>query len=165
MSNNVTTVVCGFPGVGKSHLSKQCRWHDSDSSKFSWLEPKVRNPAFPANYTDHIRSLSGVVLASSHLNVRDALFEAGIPFWLLYPTPDCKAEYLERYRRRGSPESFLELLDKNWDDWILGMDTEVRDAGRFLLRPGFYAADVSGSISAVHNWRLRWATSPKPSAP
>ena len=135
-------VVCGFPGVGKSFLCKTNGWHDSDSSKFSWSSPGVRHADFPSNYISHIQSLSGVVLASSHKVVRDALAAAGIPFWLCYPSRECCDEYVHRYVTRGSPQSFVDLLKSQWGAWTLEMSLEHRCVSRYVLGPGQYAADV-----------------------
>ena len=137
-------VVCGFPGVGKSFLAKQTGWQDSDSSKFSWIgsgDSKKRNPDFPANYVDHIRGCHGIVLCSTHKEVRDALAAAGISFTLVYPRQDCKKEYIERYRKRGSPDSFITLLNKMWDDWIAEMETESRALHKVVLLPGEFLKD------------------------
>ena len=53
-----TTIISGFPGVGKTEFFKDQTYHnrvclDSDSSEFSWVEDnegnntKERNPNFP----------------------------------------------------------------------------------------------------------------------
>jgi len=87
----MTLVVSGFPGVGKTHYFLTESSHtivDSDSSSYSWLRPGVRNPGFPRNYIDQIKSLLGkcdVILVSSHKDVRDALVDQGILFTLVYP--------------------------------------------------------------------------------
>lgn len=55
---------------------------DSDSSNFSWVKDengnntKERNPEFPKNYIEHIKSNIGkvdVIFVSSHKVVREAL--------------------------------------------------------------------------------------------
>ena len=141
---NEKKVVCGFPGVGKSYLADREDWQDSDSSLFSWVKTgtgKIRNPNFPANYIEHIKSCDRNVLVSSHKEVRDALAEAGIPFILVYPQRLCKNEYLDRYERRGSPKEFVELLDKMWDQWINEMEAETRCVERIVLPPLHYLGD------------------------
>jgi len=145
-------ITCGFPGIGKSYLT-EINGHftyDSDSSKFSWLEPGVRNPAFPQNYLDYIKTLSGLVLVSSHKIVRDALAEAGAEFWVCYPERKCKGEYLERYRLRSSPKTFIDLLDSKWDEWITEMEDENRCFRRIVLAPGQYISDISNFIKITH---------------
>lgn len=55
---------------------------------------------------------------SSHDVVRNALIKNEMPFTLVYPALSLKAEYLKRYKERGSPQGFIDLLDKNWDKWV-----------------------------------------------
>ena len=62
-------LVCGFPGVGKSHLCRKMGWHDSDSSQFSHRD------GWPNNYIEHLKSLRGVALVSTHKEVRAALVD------------------------------------------------------------------------------------------
>ena len=112
-------IICGFPGVGKSTLFKELKDSkykvlDSDSSTFDKKD-------FPDNYIKHIKEKTGegyTILASSHKEVRDALIKEKMIFTLVYPDKSLKDEYLERYKERGSPQSFIDLLDKNWDTWI-----------------------------------------------
>jgi hypothetical protein len=96
---------------------------DSDSSNFSWAienGEKVRNPEFPANYIEHIKENIGkykYIFVSSHEEVREALFDACIFFYLVYPEDRRKEEFLQRYVDRGSPEGFVNLISNNWDKW------------------------------------------------
>lgn len=121
-----TTVVSAFPGTGKTYTS-EVLWKgglkvlDSDSSSFSWLPEGVRNPYFPHNYIRHIKENIGLVdyiFVSSHEEVRHALVDEGIQFYLIYPKVGVKDEYIERYKRRGSPEAFIELISYQWEYWI-----------------------------------------------
>jgi hypothetical protein len=125
VTTTTTTVVSGFPGVGKTHAHQNVpglHIVDSDSSKYSWLDDGVlRNPNFPGNYIRRIRGLIGVVdvvLVSSHKEVRDALVANHIPFVLVYPQRALKQQYLERFRQRGSNEAFVKLLDDKWDEFL-----------------------------------------------
>ncbi len=112
-------VICGFPGVGKSTLFKELKDSkykvlDSDSSTFDKKD-------FPSNYIEHIKEKTKegyTILASSHKEVRDALIKEEMLFTLVYPDKSLKDEYLARYKERGSPQSFIDLLDKNWDTWV-----------------------------------------------
>ena len=121
-----TRVISAFPGTGKStyHRAHPDTTLDSDSSEFSWVgegADKVRNPDFPANYIEHIKENLGKVefiFVSSHLEVRNALRDNAIFFYLLYPDVDEKEEYIKRYTDRGSPASFIELLDIKWKEWL-----------------------------------------------
>lgn len=130
-----TRIIAGFPGVGKTTFCKSNRSAlDSDSSKFSWTVingEKVRNPDFPKNYIDHMKHNIGkyeFIFVSSHKEVRDALKAECLFFYLVYPDSRSKELYLKRYMDRGSPEEFVELLDKNWEEWIWQCGLEKRSS-------------------------------------
>jgi hypothetical protein len=75
---------------------------DSDSSFFSWVETvqgKVRNPQWPENYIKYIKENIGkyeFIFVSTHKEVREALLDSCIFFYLIYP----------------------DELDKSWDQWL-----------------------------------------------
>lgn len=143
-------IISGFPGIGKTYYYNNSNGNalDSDSSAFSWLphkegEEKVRNPEFPANYMKHIAENIGkvdIILVSSHKEVRDALYEAGIPFTLVYPDKDSKVELLARYKERGSDEKFLEMLDVNWDKFMAEMEAQ-QGCDHVVLPSGMYLSE------------------------
>lgn len=128
-----TKIVCAFPGCGKTTFFNMMEEKydsndiciDSDSSEFSWIIDdegnKVRNPDFPNNYIKHIKENIGkykYIFVSSHENVRDALIENNIPFYIVYPNISMKEEYLKRYKKRGNDDAFIKLLTENWENWI-----------------------------------------------
>jgi len=136
-------VLSAFPGTGKTTLFETVEGFkkpdssekpsyipvilDSDSSKFSWIRPGERHPDFPNNYIEHIKenlATADVILTSTHKVVRDALREAGINFTIVFPLTNCKEHYLQRYIDRGSPESFVNLMDNNWDNFIAELEED-----------------------------------------
>ena len=141
-ARRVVLPVCGFPGVGKSQAAKIHGWPDSDSSLFSWSSPGVKNPAWPGNYIDHLAALRGPVMVSTHEEVREALHAAGIPFVLCYPSRDCKAEYIGRYRNRGSGDGFVALVESHWDEWLEQLENDAKAFRHFVLQAGQYASDI-----------------------
>lgn len=154
----MTKIISGFPGIGKSFLfnesllkKKNITILDSDSSKFSWIIKdgvKQRNPDFPLNYVQHIKENTGKVdyiLVSSHEEIRSALLTMNIPFTLVYPKISCKNVYIERYKERGSPESFIELVKNNWDAWINALDSALA-TNKVVLSGNQYLSDILDSI-------------------
>lgn len=149
-------IISAFPGVGKSHFyntyKDEFKIHDSDSSLFSWIVKdgqKIRNPDFPKNYIEHLESLNpkDIILVSSHEEVRKALEEHGFEYYLVYPTKECKEEYLQRYKDRGSPETFIQLLDKNWDIWLTQLERySYVECIKIPLFKGQYLNDVMDDI-------------------
>ena len=99
---------------------------DSDSSKFSWIyddngnKTNIRNPDFPSNYIKHIKDNIGkvdLIFVSSHSSVREALDKNKIQYTLVYPHKDLKNDWINRCRDRGNDEKFIDVIDKNWDEW------------------------------------------------
>lgn len=122
-SLNNATVISGFPGIGKSIMTKKFgdSVSDSDSSMFSWLSPGVRHPDFPQNYIDHIKQViktKQYVLVSSHKVARDGLIAEQIPFILVYPDASLKDEYLKRYADRGNKPDFMKMMEDNFDKFV-----------------------------------------------
>jgi len=162
-----TKVISGFPAVGKSHFYNKTKKEslenendvplvsDSDSSNFSWLKDKEgnntreRNPKFPQNYIEHIKSKIkervDYVFVSSHKEVRDALVEAGIKFTLVYPDLSLRDEWIERCRRRGSPQGFLDMLKNKWNTFILECETQ-KGCNTVCLKENEYLSDVIEAI-------------------
>jgi hypothetical protein len=135
-------VYSGFPGIGKSTVYNDRDSYgvtilDSDSSTFDKTQ-------FPGNYIQHIKeqtALGNVILCSSHDVVRNALLENGIPFHLVFPAQECKMEYLQRYVDRGSPAAFVDMMYKNWDQFIDGCMSQV-GCSQTILQPGQFMCDV-----------------------
>jgi hypothetical protein len=163
---------CAFPGCGKSTIYRnpsKYRFYplktipgevtplpvsafrmgynplfDSDSSLFDKND-------FPGNYIEHIKrhinyfSLGNgelTMFISSHDSVRTALKEADLKYTLVYPDRSLKTEWLERYKERGSPSSFIELLDKNWDNFIDSCESDDGCNDRIVLQSGQGLSDV-----------------------
>lgn len=165
-------VLSAFPGTGKSEIFKRAselgldagNLHyneetqgydlhvtnangipvfDSDSSKFDKAE-------FPGNYIKHIQTVldkyeNVVILVSSHDNVREALREAGIDYYLVYPQIELKADYLQRYTERGSPEAFVTMMDEKWVDFITSCENDPTPH-KFILSEGEYLMDAFKTI-------------------
>lgn len=82
-----------------------------------------------------------MILISSHKEVRDALVENDLSFILVYPSRDIKDEYIKRYVDRGNNESFVDLLNKNWDNWLSELETQ-EGCVKIELKEGQYLSDV-----------------------
>jgi hypothetical protein len=133
-----TRIISAFPGVGKTYYHERNKGIsiDSDSSHFSWVKDsegnntKERNPEFPNNYINHIKENVGkykYIFVSSHEEVRLALKENGIEYYMIYPAKSRKKEFIERYIQRGSPKGFVNLISENWDSWIGKIEEEKEE--------------------------------------
>lgn len=135
-----TKVISTFPGCGKTYcynkyLDSDIIILDSDSSNFSWVKDengnntKTRNPDFPENYIKYIRENIGeadIIFVSSHDVVRKALEEHDIDYFLVYPhsNKECKDSFIDRYKKRNSPQSFINFISENYEKFISDMKRE-----------------------------------------
>lgn len=112
----MSLIIAGFPGMGKSYLFNENKeyYSDSDSSKFD-------KKHFPKNYIKHIKSLVGkkqLILVSSHIEVRNAMLMAGMPFIYVIPSLDRKIEFLSNYKERNNTQEFIDNVEMNWERWL-----------------------------------------------
>ena len=124
-----TRIVSAFPGSGKTyyHSNNPETTLDSDSSNFSWIVDedgnKKRNPDFPNNYINYIKENIGkyeFIFVSTHKEVRKALLDNCIFFYLIYPlyrNELIKDEFIQRYKDRNSSKEFIKTLESKWHDW------------------------------------------------
>lgn len=155
------TIICAFPGSGKSTIfnnAEKYGFHqmktipgeistfdlkafskglkplfDSDSSLFDKTQ-------FPTNYINHIGShikligdIGLTMFVSSHDVVREALAKENIPYILVYPKREVKEEWIKRYVKRGSPEGFIKLMIDNWDSFIDSCENDKGAAKHVVL--------------------------------
>lgn len=149
-------LICGFPGVGKSHLTQAVYESrddrvitDSDSSLF----PK---DAFPQNYIAHLGNLIRVaneswrthyILCSTHAIVLKEFAAKQWRHYVVFPERGLKEEYLQRYRDRGSPEAFISLLNNKWDSFMDDLEAHVASNSEYAipvrLTSGQYLSSVN----------------------
>ncbi|MGR3177792.1 MAG: hypothetical protein ACUZ8E_07020 [Candidatus Anammoxibacter sp.] len=132
-------LISAFPGTGKTYYFNHGNKIiiDSDSSTFDKSD-------FPANYIRHIKdnlNKAEVILISSHKEVRDALVANKLEFTLVFPEDQLMYEYLQRFKDRGSPQAFIDLVQKNWYDWISELESQ-EGCERIYLGKGEYLIDV-----------------------
>jgi hypothetical protein len=142
-------VISGFPGIGKStcvQMFPDIRFRDCNSALFGWADEErtIRHPNWPENYLRYVLdglSDADVHFVSSHREVREGLVCRGVPFICVYPERTSKSEYIERYRQRGESTSYIERIEKVYDDWIADMEAQ-RGCVLVRLAPGEYLSDI-----------------------
>jgi hypothetical protein len=140
-------LVAAFPGTGKSYYVNygegsgympQGFATDSDSSKFDKAN-------FPANYIEHIKQCIkdgyARIFISTHKEVMVALVANDLKFTLVYPKENLKEEYLQRYKERGSSQAFIDLIDKNWSNWLFELHRQT-GCTRIELESGQFISNV-----------------------
>lgn len=120
------TIICGFPGVGKSTAAaKSKEIVDCESTSFHYLPGNLttENPNWVKDYVDHIGDLSSnlgyqYVLLSCHKAVREELARRGVPYVIVAPSSYCRSEYMARYLKRGDSVKFIKNVYDNWAKWL-----------------------------------------------
>lgn len=160
----ITKIISAFPGTGKSHyhIENKDTTLDSDSSEFSWIikdGEKIRNHNFPDNYINHIKENIGkyeFIFVSSHKEVRDALINNKLYFYLVYPSLNDKDIYITRYKNRGSSESFINLISDKWNEWLYELSTEIDNVYRIQLTTNEYISDKIDEIIRDSKFNLKY---------
>lgn len=138
-------VISGFPGIGKSTLSrKYANVLDLESSDYKWIydNPHIEsldkesrkgiksrsvNPEWPNNYItavlNNLRHYDSV-LVSTGKEVREALARRRIEYIVAFPDKFDKHEYLNRYKSRGNNSDFISLIESNFENWIDELQNE-----------------------------------------
>lgn len=138
-------LICGFPGVGKSYLTKNvANICDSDYSHWN------KNNEWPKNYINYLKEnidKGFITLASSHKEVIAAVKDSGIDYVVVYPNINLKELYMMNYAERGSSEHFIDIMDLNWEKFIKDIKNAVPPEKLIELQCGNYLADVIDLIT------------------
>lgn len=155
-----------FAGMGKTTLAdtvdSNSSYLDLESSDYQWIWEreasdnieerkgslhKRKNPEFPGNYLRAIEHASEElgyhVLISSQPEVLQGLADIQLPFITVTPSASLKDEYITRFTRRGNPESFIKLMDNNFDNFTNDLATNEDARANIIVRNKYtYLSDV-----------------------
>lgn len=136
-------VIAAFPGCGKSVYYQynsvyssplgKLKIVDLDSSAYSWIydnfghKTSERSSEFPNNYVTAIKRLlrkEQIILVSTHSSVLEALYNAKIPFVLVYPKDTIinMKEWKARFMDRGNTQQYIASQMENWSNYIKQLD-------------------------------------------
>lgn len=140
MNRKTTIVISAFPACGKSYTYKNFNGKpytmlDSDSSLYSWIyedgiKTDKRNPNFIEDYMAHIKENIGKVdciFVSSHKDVRQALRDNNIKYFMVYPSLDMKEEMLNRMKERGNDDKFIAFQREHFEEFVTDIIKENKE--------------------------------------
>lgn len=127
--------IWGFPGIGKSSISKSPDILDADCRLFQFAGASsgslhntaehtgtIPDPAYPQNYLDHIRSAdSRYILLNCHISLLRHLPRENL--LLIYPDMTLKYVYLKRYQDRGDNGSFISYMDESFANIVHAIES------------------------------------------
>jgi hypothetical protein len=140
------TVVCAFPGTGKSILRGQYpnKIVKLTADDYVWPMVKNRVKVYPANFIAAAINRKEVVLTDSRHDIRDCLAINKIPYIVCYPRLDDKRVYLDRYRDMGKNSAYIRMMDIMWCDLIAQIKQDGRAVKRIEIEKGNYLCDEVG---------------------
>ena len=131
-------IYAAFCGTGKTYILEN---FEGVVEFECW---KYDNEYFPNNYVNDIKSKiydSDCILISTNPVGLKELNRQGIKVTLVYPRIECKREYLRRYIYRGSSDDFINMLDKEWENWLI--ELQLLDfINHIILEKGQYLSDI-----------------------
>lgn len=146
----MSTIICGFSGIGKSTAEqKSRRILDFESSGYSNIFENgfvvSRNKDFPKNYIDKLEELmkndeAHYYLLSCHEDVRNELKARGLKYIIVLPHMEYKNEYLKRWLKRGSDIDFITQMDKRWEVMINSCERDT--SPKIYLDEHEYLSDI-----------------------
>lgn len=126
-------IISCYSEVGKSYVGNLYPqfYTDCESSPFNYVDKstnteihkgtdRVQNPNFLQeylSYVDSVLKIGNVALISLHTEVVRELAKTH-KILMVLPSKDNKAEYLERYKRRGNNPTFIKDLDECFVQYI-----------------------------------------------
>lgn len=136
-------VIVAFPGAGKTHFATS----HPDGTVIDLDRPDLTQEAYTTLFQSTY-SAPGVkyILLPSWPWLSDVLVQLGIEYTLVYPNPALKTTYIERYRQRGSPDSFILSLEQNWDMYIESCMDRYATHKVVFTQPGQYLGTTMATV-------------------
>lgn len=152
----VKKIISAYSCLGKSTLAQKAKEEgkynivDLDSSDFSWVDRKEytpsgeevffkeRNPNFVEEYFNAIKKLHDDesvdhILISTHGDIRRKLTEKGLEFTTVTPSLDSKEVILERMKKRGDSENFINMMSDHYEKTLEDIkDSTPKKQGRYV---------------------------------
>lgn len=126
-------IYSAFCGTGKSYLCNEPGFMELECWKYD-----LDN--FPFNYIEDIKyykNKTNFLFISTNPVVLKELYKQSIDVILVYPNIKLKSEYMLRYKNRGSSTDFIQMLDKNWENWINELE-DIKFINKIILNKNEY---------------------------
>lgn len=136
-------IIAAFPGAGKTTIEQQYPDTFKDTPTEDLVELYGWTPLYFEEFADRVAEVvqSGkIAFMLPVTDVMDRLIGLGYQVKCYVPNQSDKEEYMDRYKERGSDESFLKRIDSSWDWWLHQIHTGGYDVT--VLKPGQYLSDV-----------------------
>ena len=148
--------IYSFTASGKTSVAKKYNnVIDMESTLYKYLGSKNEdetkkgtkrdiNGQWPNNYFKTLKEVEkkyDYILISDEI-CDEFLKENNFEFWCVYPNKNLKEEYLERCKKRGNNNDFIEWYAKVWDEWIVKYKNNKLATKHIELKSNQYLEDV-----------------------
>ena len=166
MKKICSVVLCG-PAVGKTYLSKtDSRFIDLDGMKAKYKYGIIDEIDFEKNKLNrgkviHQDSLEyalnilkkeiqndKIVLLSFNKQLLEYLWDNNIDYFLVYPNKNSREEYINRMKKRGNNEKFIEAMTnvKDWNLFYSRNKNDTKPSYKIQLDEGQYLSDIKNKF-------------------
>lgn len=102
------------------------------------------NKEYPDNY---FKALMEVKDKYDYILISDEvcdkfLYENNFEYWWIYPKKELKQEYMDRCRKRGNNNEFINWYARLWDEWINKANNDKVASKHIELQSNQYLEDV-----------------------
>ncbi|KAL6620871.1 hypothetical protein U3516DRAFT_290553 [Neocallimastix sp. 'constans'] len=162
MSKICSVIICG-PAVGKTFLSKNDkRFIDLDEMKAKYKYNITDDKDFEKNKLNrgkiiHENSLEyslnilkkeimteKILLLSYNKQLINYIINNNIEYCLVYPNLNSRNEYINRMKKRGNSEKFVEEMtnEKAWNSFYFENENDTKPTFKIKLKEGQYLSDI-----------------------
>ena len=166
MTKILDVIICG-PAVGKTYLSKNdSRFIDLDQIKAQYKYDITNTDDFEKNKYNrgtiiHEDSLEyalnilkkevkneKIILLSFNKDLLNYVINNKLKYCLVYPSIDCREEYINRMRLRGNSEQFIKAMtdEKIWNDYYYRNKNDIKPNLKIELKKGQYLSDIKNKF-------------------
>lgn len=148
--------IYAFTATGKSTISKKySNVIDMESTLYKYLgfskeDEKLKgtnrkiNKEWPDNYFKALKEVEekyDYILISDNI-CNSFLIENNYEYWWVYPQIELKDEYLDRCKKRGNNNEFINWYSKLWEEWITNCKNDKNASRHIELQSNQYLEDV-----------------------
>lgn len=146
-------VVYAFPATGKTFLCKKNKnCIELTSEKYHWADQNINennkglyhnvNENWPTNYLraiEYYKEIYDYVFITHSGSV--LCKENNIPYDLIYPSVECKEEYISRMIKRGNNIEFIKNMEDHFKQYIESLDNDDYPKEKVKLNYGEFLED------------------------
>ena len=166
MKKICSVVLCG-PAVGKTYLSKiDSRFIDLDGMKAKYKYEIIDETDFEKNKLNrgkviHQDSLEyalnilkkeisndKIILLSFNKQLLSYLWDNNIDYFLVYPNINSREEYINRMKKRGNNEQFIEAMTniRDWNLFYTQNKNDTKPTYKIELYEGQYLSEIKNKF-------------------